>query len=136
MEGLGENARFAQHQCAKLLRYADLSYDIIATPNETNRAIVAEKYRENTNVFAYYVLTHILLHSPTEFMTWCYQNNPLTPDKKDIMQFLAIPANFNGLMELLHHCNQQCPALDSSVFTDADVLGSSMRMTPMSQMQV
>lgn len=130
MEGLGKNARFAQHQCAKLLRYADLSHDILATPNEKNRAIVAEKYRENTNVFAYYVLTHSLLHSPTDFMTWCYRNNPLTPNKKGIMQFRTIPANFNDFMELLHHCKQQCPALDSSVLKDADVLGSSMRMTP------
>ena len=136
MEGLGKNARFARHQCAKLLRYADLSHDILATPNEKNRAIVAEKYRENTNVFAYYVLTHILLHSPTEFMAWCYRNNPLTPNKKGIMQFRTIPANFNDFMELLHHCKQQCPALDLSVLKDADVLGSSMRMTPPSQMQV
>ena len=136
MEGLGENARFARHQCAKLLRYADLSHDILATPNEKNRAIVAEKYRENTNVFAYYVLTHILLHSPTEFMTWCYQNNPLTPDKKAIMQFRTIPANFNGFMELLRHCKQLCPTLDSSALNDTAVLVTTMRMTPKSQMQV
>lgn len=131
MEGLGENARFAQHQCAKLLRYADISHDVIATPTENNRAIVAEKYRENTNVFAYYVLTHILLHSPTEFMAWCYQNNRLTKTDNGIMQFRTILANFNGFMELLHHCKQQCPQLDSSGLKDADVLGSSMRMTPM-----
>jgi hypothetical protein len=130
MEGLGKNARFAQHQCAKLLRYADLSHDILATPNEKNRAIVAEKYRENTNVFAYYVLTNSLLHSSAEFMSWCYRNNPLTQNKKGIMQFRTIPANFNDFMELLHHCKQQCPALNSSVLNDVDVLGSSMRMTP------
>jgi hypothetical protein len=69
-------------------------------------------------------------------MAWCYRNNPLTPNKKGIMQFRTIPANFNDFMELLHHCKQQCPALDSSVLKDADVLGSSMRMTPPSQMQV
>ena len=135
-EGLDEYARFAQHQCAKLLRYADISHDIIATPTEKNRAIVAEKYRENTNVFAYYVLTHILLHSPTEFMAWCYQNNRLTKTDNGIMQFRTIPANFNGFMELLHHCKQQCPQLDSSVWNDEHVLGSSMRMTPRSHLPV
>jgi hypothetical protein len=31
-------------------------------------------------------------------------------------------------MELLHHCKQRCPALDSESNV-ADVLGSSMRMT-------
>jgi hypothetical protein len=135
MEGLEANARFARQQCAKLLRYADLSYAILATPTEENRAIVAEKYRENTNVFAYYFLTCVLLHSPDEFMGWCYKNNPCAKDKKSMMQFrTAVLSNFNGLMELLHHCKQRCPALDSgsesgSGSNMADVLGSSMRMT-------
>ena len=132
MEGLKANARFARQQCAKLLRYADLSYAILATPTEENRAIVAEKYRENTNVFAYYFLTCVLLHSPDEFMGWCYKNNPCTKTSKNIMQFrTAVLSNFNGLMELLHHCKQRCPALDSGSNTGdvADVLGSSMRMT-------
>lgn len=134
MEGLEANARFARQQCAKLLRYAGISHAILATPTAENRAIVAEKYRENTNVFAYYFLTCVLLHSPDEFMGWCYKNNPCTKDKKSMMQFrTAVLGNFNGLMELLHHCKQRCPALDSdsgsNVGDIADVLGSSMRMT-------
>ena len=129
MEGLDANARFAQQQCAKLLRYADISHETLTQSTESNRAIVLKKYRENTNVFAYYVLTHVLLNSSNEFIVWCYRNNPLTPDKKGIMQFRAIPANFNGFMELLYHCKQRCPALDYSELNDADVVGSSMRMT-------
>lgn len=132
MEGLEANARFARQQCAKLLRYAGISHAILATPTEENRAIVAEKYRENTNVFAYYFLTCVLLHSPDEFMGWCYKNNPCTKTSKNILQFrTAVLSNFNGLMELLHHCKQRCPALDSgsNVADVADVLGSSMRMT-------
>lgn len=130
MEGLDANARFAQQQCAKLLRYADISHEILTQPSEINRALVDEKYRESTNVFAYYVLTCVLLHSPNEFIVWCYKNNQLTPDKKGIMQFRAIPSNFNGFMELLHHCNQRFPKLNSNI-DHTDVLGSSMRMTPM-----
>jgi hypothetical protein len=45
------------------------------------------------------------------------------------MQFRTIPSNFNGFMELLRHCKQQCPGFDSHGWNDADVLGSSMRMT-------
>ena len=130
MEGLRANAEFAQRQCAKILHYADLSHDIIANPSERNRAIVAEKYRENTNVFAYYVLTHILLHSPEAFMVWCYKNNPFAKTKKNIMQFRTIVSNFNGFMELLRHCKQQYSHSHKDVsHHDADVLGSSMRMT-------
>lgn len=135
MDGLHANARFAQQQCAKLLRYVDIPYDVLTNPNKSNRAIVSEKYRENTNVFAYYVLTCILLHSPNEFMGWCHRNNPLTPDKKGIMQFRTIPSNFNSFMELLYHCKQQCPVVDSLTFNDGDILGSSMRMTPTDSMR-
>jgi hypothetical protein len=131
MEGLHANARFARQQCAKLLQYAGLTHDVLVNPTEQNRAMVAKKYRENTNVFAYYVLTCVLLHSPDAFMGWCYKNNPFTKTKatKHIMQFRTIPSNFNGFVELLRHCKQQCPRFDSHGLNDADVLGSSMRMT-------
>lgn len=136
MDGLHENARFAQQQCAKLMRYMDITYATLANPTKENREIVSKKYRENTNIFAYYVLTCVLLHSPDEFIVWCYKNNPFrrTTPRNNIMQFRTIPSNFNGFMELLNHCKQQCPDLDSMSAhnddTNDDVLGSSMRMTP------
>jgi len=131
MEGLHENSYFAQEQFAKLMQYMDLTCDIISNPTEANRAIVAEKYRENTNIFAYYVLTCDLLYSPDEFIIWCYKNNPFkrTTPRANIMQFRTIPSNFNGFMELLRYCKQRCPDLNSVQPNDADVLGSSMRMT-------
>ena len=132
MEGLQRDAQHALQQCAKIMHHMGIPYDVMMNPTKGNRAIVAEKYRENTNVFAYYFLTCVLLHSPDEFMGWCYKNNPCTKTSKNIMQFrTAVFSNFNGLMELLHHCKQRCPALDSdsSVGDVADVLGSSMRMT-------
>uniref|UniRef100_A0A6C0I4I4 Uncharacterized protein n=1 Tax=viral metagenome TaxID=1070528 RepID=A0A6C0I4I4_9ZZZZ len=136
MDGLHENARFAQQQCAKLMRYMDITYATLANPTKENREIVSKKYRENTNIFAYYVLTCVLLHSPDEFIAWCYKNNPFrrTTPRNNIMQFRTIPSNFNGFMELLNHCKQQCPDLDSMSAhnddTNDDVLGSSMRMSP------
>ena len=133
MDGLHENARFAQQQCAKLMRYMDITYATLANPTKENREIVSKKYRENTNIFAYYVLTCVLLHSPDEFIVWCYKNNPFTRSKprNNILQFRTIPSNFNGFMELLRHCKQRCPDLDLDLDSfDADVLGSSMRMSP------
>ena len=138
MDGLQANAHFAQQQCAKLLRYMDLTHAIISTPTKKNREIVSKKYRENTNIFAYYVLTCVLLHSPDEFIVWCYKHNPFrrTTPRNNIMLFRTIPSNFNGFMELLRHCKQRCPDLDSdsahnhTIHNNADILGSSMRMTP------
>ena len=132
MDGLHENAEFAEEQYTKLLRYTGLSHAIMSNPTEKNRSIVAEKYRENTNIFAYYVLTCDLLHFPDEFIIWCYKNNPFkrTTPRANIMQFRTIPSNFNGFMELLRHCKQQSHYHDlESEYSDDDVLGSSMRMT-------
>ena len=131
LQRLHADATFAHAQCGKLLHYMDLTHDNIANPTPANRALVAEKYRENTNVFAYYVLTCILLHSADDYMAWCYKNNPFQQSKPrpNVLQFRTLPSNFNGFMELLNHCRQRCPAFVSHDLNDADVLGSSMCMT-------
>jgi len=133
LQRLHADAKFAHTQCGKLLHYMDLTHDALATPTSANRALVAEKYRENTNVFAYYVLTCVLLHSVDDYMVWCYKNNPFRRIKPrpNVLQFRTLPSNFNGFMELLNHCRQRCPRFDPHGWNDADVLGSSMRMTSM-----
>jgi hypothetical protein len=107
-------------------------------PTKDNRAIVAQKYRENTNVFAYYVMTCALQNSPDVFLVWCYKNNPTTAVKPraNLLQFRTIPANFNGFMEMLHHCNLKPIMLtqphahgNNQDLLHVDVLGSTMRMT-------
>jgi hypothetical protein len=129
MDGLHRDAQFALQQFAQIMRYMDIPCAVMCNPTKENRAIVAEKYRENTNVFAYYVMTCALLNSPDVFLVWCYKNNPTTAVKPraNIMQFRTIPANFNGFMEMLHHCKHLCP--DPPMNPDMDVLGSTMRMT-------
>jgi hypothetical protein len=126
MDGLHRDAQFALHQCAKIMHYMDIPWDVMCNPTKENRAIVAQKYRENTNVFAYYVMTCALQNSPDAFLLWCYKNNPIAKPRANILQFRTIPANFNGFMELLHHCKHRCPRPPSP---SGDVLGSTMRMT-------
>jgi hypothetical protein len=125
MEGLQRDAQHALQQCAKIMHHMDIPYDVMMNPTKGNRAIVAEKYRENTNVFAYYVMTCALQHSPDVFMAWCHKNNP----RAKMMQFLTIPSNFNGFMEMLHHCKHRCPTPDVTALSP----GSSMRMTVTSE---
>jgi hypothetical protein len=123
MQGLRKDAEHALQQSAKVAHHMGIPYRVLMDPTKENRAIVAEKYRENTNVFAYYVMTCALQHSPDVFLVWCHKNNP----KGQLMQFRTIPSNFNGFMEMLFHCKGRCPvppdmgALSSS--------GSSMRMS-------
>jgi hypothetical protein len=126
MKGLRKDAKFALHQCAKIIHHMGIRPDVLLNPTDENRAIVAKKYRENTNVFAYYVLTCVLQNSPELFLQWCYKNNPFKQKKPraNVMQFRTIPSNFNGFMEMLNDCKQHCPPIVQSHGLD-----SSMRMT-------
>lgn len=131
LKGLHKDAEFALHQCAKIMQHMDIPASVMLNPTKDNRAMVAEKYRENTNVFAYYVLTCVLQHSPDVFLLWCYKNNPFAGKKPraNIMQFRAIPSNFNGFMEMLHHCKHRCPVPDTVAGFHRVIPSSSMRMT-------
>jgi hypothetical protein len=125
IQGLHRDARHALQQSAKIMHHMGIPHAVMMDPTKENRAIVAEKYRENTNVFAYYVMTCALQHSPDVFLVWCHKNNP----KARMLQFHTIPSNFNGFMEMLYHCKHECPAPDVSTMSPDDIPGSSMRMT-------
>ena len=134
LDGLHRDAQFALQQCAKIMHYMDIPWDVMCNPTKDNRAIVAQKYREHTNVFAYYVMTCALQNSPDVFLVWCYKNNPTTAAKPraNILQFRTIPSNFNGFMEMLLHCKCRSAMLAQPHGKNpdvADVLGSTMRMT-------
>ena len=131
MQGLRKDAEHALHQCAKIMHHMGIPSHVLLNPTDENRAIVAEKYRENTNVFAYYVLTCALQHSHELFLEWCYKNNPTTAKKPraNVMQFRTNRSNFNSFMELLHHCKARCPDVPQ---LNMNPSGSSMRMTLLS----
>jgi hypothetical protein len=125
LRGLHRDAQHALQQSAKIMHHMGIPHAVMMDPTKENRAIVAEKYRENTNVFAYYVMTCALQHSPDVFLVWCHKNN----HKASMLQFRTILSNFNGFMELLYHCKHECPAPDMSAMSPDDIPGSSMRMT-------
>jgi len=65
-------------QMVKVLKYNKLTYEeLYSDMRKTN------DYNENTNAFAYYVITLILISNYPEFLEWCYDNNSNT----NIMQF-------------------------------------------------
>ncbi len=125
LKGLHKDAEFALHQCAKIMQHMDIPASVMLNPTKDNRAMVTEKYRENTNVFAYYVMTCALQHSPDVFLTWCHKNNP----KGQMLQFRTILSNFNGFMEMLFHCKHRCPVPGTIAEFHQVIPSSSMRMT-------
>jgi hypothetical protein len=125
LKGLHKDAEFALHQCAKIMQHMDIPASVMLNPTKDNRAMVTEKYRENTNVFAYYVMTCALQHSPDVFLAWCHKNNP----KGQMLQFRTILSNFNGFMEMLFHCKHRCPIPGTISEFHRVIPSSSMRMT-------
>ena len=66
---------FSLYQCIKILDYMGINYQILTDDSESSKQMVTSFYRENTNVFAYYVLTSILLNNYRDFLPWCANHN-------------------------------------------------------------
>ena len=69
---------FALYQCVKVLSFMGLHYRDIHY-NEKNdkkeNTLSRKLYKENTHVFAYYVLTAVFLNDYEGFLLWCRKNN-------------------------------------------------------------
>ena len=66
---------FSLFQVNKILSFMNLFYEYLYE-NESYAHSLREKfYKENTNVFAYYIITSILIYNYQEFMLWCHVNN-------------------------------------------------------------
>ena len=66
---------FSIFQCVKILSFMGLDYDIITNVNHTNYTTVKKLYKEQTNVFAYYIIVAILISNFNNFILWCIDNN-------------------------------------------------------------
>lgn len=80
-------------QLTKVLKFMGLSYDNMC--NETMKHICNNLYKENSNVFAYYVLTSILLNNYNETIQWCYNNNIM------LYRFKKTPNNITNYVKLI-----------------------------------
>jgi hypothetical protein len=66
---------FALYQCNKVLGFMGLTYNNIHEPGEKNAYLRKNLYREETHVFAYYILTAIFLNDYIGFLSWCNNHN-------------------------------------------------------------
>ena len=72
--------KFAFFNMVKILNLMDLKYNDIIENFQI-------KYKENTNVLSYYIITTILLNNYQLFLSWCNRhNNPLLQFSSDISE--------------------------------------------------
>ncbi len=67
-------------QCCKILNYMDLTYDDVLSNN------VFDKFKETSNVFSYYVITAIIMMNPTQFLSFCNNDNNILKFNKSKLQ--------------------------------------------------
>jgi len=66
---------FSYFQMVKVLRFMGLNYENLHSRDSQSKLMRENLYRENTNVFAYYIVTTILLSHYQEFLGWCEGEN-------------------------------------------------------------
>jgi hypothetical protein len=66
---------FSLFQCVKVLDFMGLHYKNLHNKNKLSDRARKYLYKEETNIFAYYIIKAILLYNAIPFMKWCKSNN-------------------------------------------------------------
>ena len=72
---LYQESIFSLFQTLKTLRYMHLDYVDLYSKNEDSHTRRLHLYKEESNVFSYYIITSILLLNYSKFIMWCDDNN-------------------------------------------------------------
>ena len=66
---------FSLFQTIKVLTFMGLHYEHLYEKNKTACNIRKYLYKENTNIFAYYIARSVLMFNLSSFLNWCNKNN-------------------------------------------------------------
>lgn len=99
---------FSLYQMVKVLDFMGLDYHAITVINKQNIIGVHHLYRENTNVFAYYILGAVLMSNPGEFIEWCYTHSrnkdvPIKFTSTSLSYFIDLIRNTYTLPRLIEN---------------------------------
>lgn len=86
---------YSLYQVAKILNFMNINYVNIYQNNTTSKQLRRYMYKENTNIFMYYILKTLLLYNSTDFLNFCKNNN------KNIINFLHNEENIDKLYNFI-----------------------------------
>ena len=98
---------FSLFQCVKVLDHMGLKYKNIVNNTSSNNSLKILFYKENTNVFAYYVVKCILLYYKDNFVLWCFKNNV-----DNIFNFLKSEENLDSFFHLIESLYSNCDLMN------------------------
>lgn len=87
---------FSLFQMVKVLNIMGITYKHLFDKNEIGSVARRYLYKENTNVFSYYIIKCILLYNYVDFLQWCDTNNINT------LRFDKHDNNLNKLYSFIH----------------------------------
>jgi hypothetical protein len=74
-EKLKLNAIFSVFQLTKVLELMELKYAELTIRSKENELVCRERYKEDSNIYAYYILGGLLSVYALPFISWCMRNN-------------------------------------------------------------
>lgn len=75
---LPSECAFSLFQANKILKHMGLSIYTILSNEPMHASTVSKKYSEKTNIFAYYVITGLMMCESDEFLKWCAAENKVS----------------------------------------------------------
>lgn len=106
---------FSLYQCIKILDFMGVNYQLLIDDSDHSKKMIRSFYRENTNVFAYYVLTSVLLNNHDAFLSWCVKHNG--PG----LNMFRVKTTQSEFIELIESCYKKNDLLQKIVETEKKV---------------
>ena len=82
-----------------------------------------KQYKENTNVFVYYISTAVLFYYPIDFVLWCYNNN------SNILNFKKTNTNLRNLLNYYKSIYNSTELLETFSQVNKSSLTASLKMS-------
>lgn len=133
---------FSLFQLTKVLRFMNMRYEDLYMPGDIPTTLRTYMYREDSNVFSYYILKALMLFNVDEFIAWSSVNSvvstrnaiiPLLKESNDTVQrlFLWIVANYKATAFLTEVEKARKSYLSLETMADDKVrrLATTLRMT-------
>jgi hypothetical protein len=100
-------------QMVKILDFMNLKYKQLFQKGIKNTEIRKKFYKENTNIFAYYILTFILLDNFENFIDWCnkynislFQFNKTEKNQMNLCNFIIQNYKTKHLLEFINYIEE------------------------------
>lgn len=106
---------FSFFQAYKILNFMGLTYKEFISNTEENKILKHTLYRENTNVFTYYILKMVLLFNYDSFLYWCNVNN------SSLLKFRLTPNNLNNFYNFFES-RYKTKSLKKFIDNDMDIM--------------